>query len=421
MSTFRANWIPEALEGGLTRLAEASHRRPLTALLAVGLLSVLGLLAASQLSLDADFKGLLPKSFPSVQDLELLEERTGGVGYACVVGYGADAAALQQFAELAAPILAALPSVSYVDYKRPVDFLRDRAGYYLETAQLAELEGTIKARYDWEKRRRNPMYLNFEDPEPPPLELPALASAVGQNTASAWLARHLTEVYYLDPQAQLINLNVKPNVSASDLAECRRVMAEIREAISRLDLAAISPDLKVGYAGRFAKRVEAQDQIVWSLTYTSLLAGVLMLGFLWINFRRVSAIGLVLGPLLVGLAWTFGFAGLAFGTLNILTAFVGTELLGMGFAHGIQLLTRYSGERSRGRGLTAAIQTTFGNTGRAVTVAGLTTVVGFAGLGISRFRAFSELGILAAVGMTFVMISWAVTLPALLALAERLG
>ena len=68
--------------------------KPWQTVTVVGLLTTVAIFSTvGRLSLNADLTELLPKSFESVQDLEVLEKRFGGTGYAVVVGaYGESSA-----------------------------------------------------------------------------------------------------------------------------------------------------------------------------------------------------------------------------------------------------------------------------------------------------------------------------------------
>ena len=82
--------IVEAVQRGLGTMAVAHFRRPALTLAGVGVFTALALFAGRNLTVDADLSELLPDSFPSVQALELLKKRFGGVGYLVVVGMEAD-------------------------------------------------------------------------------------------------------------------------------------------------------------------------------------------------------------------------------------------------------------------------------------------------------------------------------------------
>ncbi len=409
------------LENQLGALAVLSYRHPI-AVVAVVLISVGGAVyAARDLRLGADLTDLVPSDFKSMQDIRVLQDRFGGIGYVAVVGKGEDAEALRRFADETAPRLEALDSVAYVEYTRPVGFFEERALYYLDLADLETIRDRLKDRYKWEKRRANPLYLDFEDADPPPVDFADIQEKYTGQGGGSWVQSQLGEEYYIDPEEGLVVLLVKPRAHVSDLDACRRVVAEVQAAMAGVDLAAYGDGMELGYAGGFVTRVDQQAVIEDDLDKAMLAAVVLMTLYLGVHFRRVTAVGLLMAPVAVGVCWTFGFAAAAFGVLNLLTGFVAVILLGLGIDHGIHLLGRYELEVSRGRGPVDAIRQTYTHTGRAVLIAALTTCVGFAGLGLSRFVVIRELGILAAVGMLAVVVAFTVLLPALLAIATRLG
>ncbi len=413
--------IGELIERALGRVALASHRQPFVALLLVLLVTLGAWRLASNLKLDSDLTELLPQSFRSVKDIEVLKQRFGGVGYVVVVGRGADADALRRFADDIAPKLATLPTVRYVDYQRPVAFFEDRALYFLDVEDLATVDTTLRSRAEWEKRNRNPLYLDLEDSEPPSLELKELRDKYAGRSDRKWLKTQLGEQYYLDPDKKIVALLVKPSKMSIDLAFAREVVGDVERVVAGIDPKAYGPNFNIALTGRYKKRVDQQDLIQRDLTIASTVATLLVLGYLVIHFRRFLALLLIMAPLLIGLLWTFAFADLAFGTLNILTGFIGAILTGLGIDHGIHLLGRYEAERASGVGEEDAVRRTFGDTARAVLIAGLTTTVGFAGLGLSEFRAFREFGVIAAGGMLLIVTSYTVLLPTLLSLATRAG
>jgi predicted RND superfamily exporter protein len=157
------------------------------------------------------------------------------------------------------------------------------------------------------------------------------------------------------------------------------------------------------------------------LQIASLVAFLLVLGYQILHFRQALAVFMVLLPLGLGVLWTYGFAGAAFGVLNVLTAFIGAITMGLGNDHGLHLLGRLKSELHAGRPPEEAVRITFGSTGRAALTSAMTTMVGFLGLSISQFRVFREFGIIAAVGVLLTVFAYLVLLPALLSLAWRFG
>lgn len=399
----------------------ASYRRPWPTLLVLGLLVTLAVWQARKLTVDADLTGLLPKSFQSIQDLEELQERFGSTGWVTVAAEGAEPDQLIRFVEDLAPRLNALEHVQYVDHTRESTFFEERMLYFLSVEDLGIVRDRIQERVDYEKQRHNPLFMALDD-GPPPLDFSDLAAKyMGPDTDTSWTRKESSSPYYLNEKDRFIVLQVKPDSNSIDLTYTRELLDGIQGEIDAMDLASYGPDLKVSLAGRYKARMDLQNAIENDLGVVSILATLALLGYLAIHFRRLLAVVLIMAPLMTGMALTFGFAGTLFGILNILTAFIGAILLGLGVDHGIHLLARFEQEHGSGRGGEEAVRITFGNTGRGVVVAAITTTMAFFSLAMSEFRAFFEFGILAGVGLTLVVASYTLCLPALLSVALRFG
>ena len=127
----------------------------------------------------------------------------------------------------------------------------------------------------------------------------------------------------------------RPVDLASDLDFAKKVVADVEGAVREADPGRAG--LHVELTGRYKKRVDLQAVLARDLSRTSILATALILGYLALHFRRLDAVVILLVPLLAGLALTYGCAGLLFGKLNVLTAFIGAILGGIGVDHGIHL------------------------------------------------------------------------------------
>lgn len=417
--------IPERLGGALASAAQLFFRRPAIALLLAVLLTALGVYGARRLKLDTDLVNLLPRSFPSVQAMDELERKFWGTGYVAVVAQGAEPEELKRFAEDVAPKLAELPTIRFVDIRRPVDFFREHALYYLDVDDLETIRNRFEERRLYEVKTRSPLFLGIEEADElvkPELDFSDLRDEYGGRLGGRFRLDDAggTDGYYLDPERRIIVLLAKPAHRADDVGYANQVVEQAQAFIDGLDTTSYSPELRVALSGRYKKKIDQGKQVIADLKVASVLAFLLMVVYLGFHFRRVGAVVLVFAPLFLGVVWTFGFAGLAFGQLNLLTGFIGAVQLGLGIDHGIHLLGRYDFERGVGRGPEQALAGSFANTGRAVAIAGLTTLVAFAGLGLSEYRAFHEFGIIAAFGMVFVISAYVIVLPALVAVGARI-
>ncbi|MCA9554362.1 MAG: MMPL family transporter [Myxococcales bacterium] len=406
----------KAVGAGLGRLAAWSGRHP-KSVLALALISAVAAgNEARTLKIQADLVGLLPETFESVQNVNRFQDTFGEIGYVVVVASGADNATLKRFADALAPRLERLPEVRYVDLKQPTSFLQDRALYYVALDKLAKLHDQVEDRAIWEKRKANPLYVDVEDTEAPKVDIEGWLKEVQGDQRSSDRAR---TAYYLDAKAHRIGVFAKPKGKGLDLGAAKKVVTAVRSETEKV--VADFPGVTFELGGGATKKVDQQRMIEDDLRVSTFVALALVLLYLGFHFRRIAAIVLILVPLLVGVVWSFGFAALMFGVLNILTAFIGAMLLGLGIDHGIHLLGHYQVERARTADLFEALESAFTATGVGAVTATITTMVGFFGLGFSEMRAFREFGIIAGTAMFLLLFAYITVLPALLALAEGWG
>lgn len=412
--------ITPPTEGGrlgtwLGRLALTAYVHPWRVLLTCLVATLLSLVGARSLSLNADLTALLPARFASVQALTMLEQRSGATGYIVVVAEGAPLKAARRYAEALAPRLEALKGILYVDLKRASKWTADHALHFAAQTDLNRWAEQLEERVDREIQAHSPLGMDLEedDEPPPPLDFAALKKQ-GQLD---WIKRQSAGDYYEDNESRTLAVFARPSADIADLNVGTRTLAEVRSVLANLDPTSFHPTLSVSLTGRYQKQLDHKEQLKRDLGLSSSLALGLVLLYLAFYFRRLDAL-LHLGlPLVLGLVTTFGIVGVTFGQLNILTAFIGAILLGLGIDHGIHLLSSYYRLLATGSDPRLALVQSFSHTGRAVTIAAVTTLSGFLGLSVSEFRTFREFGIVAALGLFLVLVAYTVCLPALLRLS----
>jgi len=410
----------ERFEGAMGHLAARSHRRPFWALGLALVLTALGAYFARTLTLNADFVGLLPKSFHSVQDIEKLRKRFGGQGNVVVVGMGAEPEVLKRFAEDLAPRLETLSEIRYVSFQRPRAFFEAHAPYLMDVGDLKTIQSRVDARLAWEKEQANPLFVRLDDAPPPSVDISDILQKY-TGSASQRLSGQKEEPYYLDSTERMVVLMAKPKGSAADLTYSKKVVGQVEDFLAKQDLSKYGPGFKTAVTGTFKKKIDQQRVIIGDLASASTLAMVLLLAYLAFHFRSALSVGFTMLPVLAGLGWTYGFVGGVYGQVNLLTGFLAAVLGGLGVEHGIHLLGRYGTLRSEGLNSEEAVGETFRHTGFSALIAALVAALTFLSLAMSEFRAFREFGIIAAVGMLVSIFAYVLILPALLGLASRWG
>ena len=148
---------------------------------------------------------------------------------------------------------------------------------------------------------------------------------------------------------------------------------------------------------------ERLRHIVWQ---DAALAGgvgllVVLLMLLW-EMRNMRAALTCLLPVVLGIVWTFGVMVLFGLSLNLLNVFVMTMIIGVGVDYGIHVLHRIR----EGQSLQE-----IGETGRAVLLAALTTVVGFGSLVTTHYPGLRSIGWMTSLGVLFSCFAALVILP----------
>lgn len=143
-------------------------------------------------------------------------------------------------------------------------------------------------------------------------------------------------------------------------------------------------------------------------TRASLLGLVLVFLLVWGGFRSFARACFVFVPFIAGCTCMLGFMAAFEIEFNFMNVFVGLMLVGTATDYAVYMLQRYdeSPEGFRKNAL---------ETGRAVTLAALMSIIGFASFAISHYPGVRSIGLASVVGIALSCLASITLLPALLA------
>jgi predicted RND superfamily exporter protein len=159
-----------------------------------------------------------------------------------------------------------------------------------------------------------------------------------------------------------------------------------------------------------------RERVLEDAVFAAILGFVVVAVLLWLDYRRLRATALSLGPLVIGIVWMLGAMGWLGLPMNFMNIFVSTMIIGIGVDYGVHMVHRHrefagkSAER-RKDGLV--------ETGKAITLAALSTIIGFGSLSQSHFPGLSSMGIVAILGALSTCIVAITVLPAFLTWLEE--
>jgi uncharacterized protein len=137
------------------------------------------------------------------------------------------------------------------------------------------------------------------------------------------------------------------------------------------------------------------------------LAFIGVLIFLLIDLKSLKKSIFVVTPWLAAILWMASSTVVLDLQLNFYNIFMPAAVFGMGIDYSVHFLHRYW--ESNGQ-----LKLTLFSAGRAIAVAGLTTMVGFAGLAFANHKGLQSMGKLALIGIGLCMIASLTLLPAIL-------
>jgi len=446
---------PLVLHRLLGRIQTLILDRPGLVLALTGVSVVVAALLGATVELRTSRSELAPADDPDQQRWsELVREYRGSEAIiACVEPIDptkSDSVEQQRFTDRLAREFLLDPRVESVFHKVDVGFFESHALHLVPAEQLAQaveaLEGQralwtdLNSLTDLERfntRLARELAAGFEQASAPPPEaaesvarLADLLAAQRQllerpnETVDAWLqgspfealagdrARELGDGYLKTRDGAIYFVYISPVSVDDSLAERRQLLGALRDRAG--EAVAQSPGFRVAFTGQAALVVDEMNTVrsdTWRTSAIAFLGVSLLTMFV---FRWRSHALLVLGALAVGIIWSLGAVKLELGYLNMITSSFISTLVGIGVAYGIHPLSEYELAGAHTGDARRNIILAFQNTGAGVLVAAITTSAAFFSIQLMRFRGFSELGLVAGVGVLLCFTAAVVCLPAML-------
>ena len=161
-----------------------------------------------------------------------------------------------------------------------------------------------------------------------------------------------------------------------------------------------------------------RTEVLVDAVVATALGFVLVTILLWLDYRRIWAALLSLAPLTMGIVWMLGGMALLDIPMNFMNIFVTTMIIGIGVDYGIHMIHRY--RECVGKSA-ETLNEGMVETGKAIMLAALSTIVGFGSLSRSSYPGLSSMGLVAILGAVSTCVVAITVLPAYLSLRKKRG
>jgi hopanoid biosynthesis associated RND transporter like protein HpnN len=215
-----------------------------------------------------------------------------------------------------------------------------------------------------------------------------------------------------DPTHHLLLVRIYQRTEFNSLTAISETVDAIRDAVR--DVATAYPEFHVALTGRpalEADEMRTTDTDSHHAEICALIAVfiglVLMLRSFWLALAGEIALG-------VGIGWTFGWATISVGELNLLSIVFLLALIGIGMDYLVQILTRYRQEAARRANARMIWISVFHHVATPINTACAGAAGAFFVSIFTHFRGAAQLGIIAGGGLLLCLLSGYIVLPALL-------
>jgi uncharacterized protein len=232
--------------------------------------------------------------------------------------------------------------------------------------------------------------------------------------------KHLAETFLFGDEYgfnynnTMLMFTISPNFNVIEIEKIVEMMKEIKAI--RQKVQKNFPDLAIHYTGDIAIQGDEQEAMSFDMGAPALVALVIILFLFIFSFKQIRSVIFVIITLIFGIIFSFGFLGITLGEVNMLTAMMSVLLIGLGVDYGIQVISNFNTYRSDGYTPEEALKNTYLKAGMGITLAALTTAIGFFVLAATGSKAFAQFGVVMGIGIIMCLIAMMFILPSLLLL-----
>jgi hydrophobe/amphiphile efflux-3 (HAE3) family protein len=368
-----------------TFLAASSEKRPWLVLLCVALVTIFLLSGIALLKTEFSQESMLPSRYESVKAIREIQDQFGGLTYENILIVVDDATSSQ--------LVSALMGLS------PESL--EEAG--ISKGQVIKVETYLDGLKKTAEAQGQPLPSGDQ-----------LGAAVQQFLSSPYAQEQVIgSTISEDKTAAVIKLQLNSDMTQKELIDVGKKLKKY------FTTDFVSGGAEVYVTGMASMQLDAQDSMAKQTSKLLLLAILFVMLILYISFRRLSDVFLLMSVIVVGILWVIGlmgWVGIAYTTMSVA---VMPLMLGINIAYVIHILSRYYEDREAGGDVFYSATTSIKTVGVAVFLTAITTVFGFSSFLITDIPPMRDFGIVCMIGITIAFILSITLLPAVIVIRDR--
>jgi predicted RND superfamily exporter protein len=382
---------------------------------AVAVLAVLGLYGASQVESKFEFSDFLSSDTDFIQGLERLETHYGsafgGTAYIYLEGDLTDPATIE----------AMEAAIDRLDQSN-AQFARDLDGELLvseNAASLVRTTMTVPGAAGNVETATGVAIVDSGTGLPDSADGVAAIYTTGRaggvvagDGVTIIRADQVETFLYQDGLTQATRLEVQVTTFTDDaiILEARRVMEDSAAQFS----AEVGTAVEVSVSGEVITQQDTLSAFTGAMVISLPIAILLTVLIVGISLRSVRYSTVTVIPILLVVAWVFGYMWVRGHTINVITATIAAIAVGVGIDFSTHFTVRFREEFKDEPSRFPALRRAGEGTGGALLISALTSIIGFGVMALAPTPIFASFGELMAIMILFAAVVALLVLPSLL-------
>ncbi|WP_129408422.1 MMPL family transporter [Marinitoga lauensis] len=372
---------------------------------------------AAKTTIDMGTYTLLPDKDSEIIKFNEISKKFGGFDNMIIYIKGKNNNKMENAAEEIANEMKNLKEyVKYVDYKYPVDFIKENILLYLDKDSFEEIIYLLKNNMDLlkltqEKNNLSKLLLYLSTKKDiKEEEISIINNLIKKNRNN--ILKILDMKYYYNESKTTLLIFLRPTNANHDMLFFEKMVSKVKKDI--YPITKKYSTLNIGITGMPVIMAEQQQNLNSKITIISIIVLLLLIVLFTLSYKKFSSSIYIVMPVIIAIIWTLGINYLIIGRLNIVTSIFSILLLGLGVDYSLHFLTKFYYEINKGNDSYTALEKVFNHTLSGIFVGAITTASSFYALMLSKFKGLYELGFVAGTGILMSLISIIFILPSIL-------
>ncbi|HET9155732.1 MAG TPA: MMPL family transporter, partial [Myxococcaceae bacterium] len=300
------------------------------------------------------------------------------------------------------------------------DFLLPRSGLFATVDDLQKLNKELDTQRKKAVGKALSLGLEDDDEEQKAPTFNELKEKfLGGKSATLEAAKdRYPEGFFQAKDGKTLVVLVRTGITTGELERSREALAKVKAVVERT-LPSPPESVKIGYAGDLVTGLYEYGAVLDDLVHVGVMGVGLILGVIFIYYRRFRVLVPMAVTMFAGLTFTFGLTRLVIGHLNVITGFLVSIIAGNGINFGILYVARFLEERRRGADLETAIKQAHLATWVGTLTAALAAAAAYGSLAVTQFHGFKHFAFIGTSGMLLCWLATYFLAPAVLILQDR--